>query len=121
MSTQHYFIRGKYYGSAERQPVYHHAERCNPTGLAFFCPFCGEVWALCPVEGQPFNSYNSPCEKHKRTDELGSSSLGRITRLEVPGSLLLPFDPEWNDALPRELLAREFLIHFNHQSENHLS
>lgn len=93
--TQQFFVGNQYLGEAPRGL----ASRTNspPPSLAFFCPQCGEVWARCPIDNQRWTISHSPCEK-----------CDRIDILTLPGSLWRALDTEFQNALPREALLREF-------------
>lgn len=96
---QHFFLRGKHLGTAQRNLVWVHAELSRPHGTALFCPICSEVWLLAPIEGQKTFALHVECERHK------TSSF-----YTIPGSSLLSWDSEWNNSLPPELLKRELLL-----------
>ena len=115
MSTQHFLIRGKHYGTVERGQIWAHSERAAAFGYAFFCPLCTELWAQCPVEGQASQVHISPCDKHQIGERLGAWSHGHVASYQVPGSLMLSYDQTWNDVLPLAVLVREFHLHYNHK------
>lgn len=98
MPTRHYYLHGKHMGTSElttfsaRLKWYHRS-------YAFFCPACGEIWARCFVEGEPWAVVHTPCER-----------CGKFSVIEVPGSLWIPLHPEFNNSLPRSLLLREFTL-----------
>ena len=119
MSTQHFLIRGKHFGTAERTvgdtPLLIRGEPAPPHGEAFFCPICTELWAQCPVEGEPSTVHISPCDKHHPGEHFGSWSLGAVSPYQVPGSLMLSYDATWNNSLPLPILVREFHLHLNHK------
>lgn len=114
MKTQHFFIRGRHYGTTERAPMVSRGDLAYPPGAAFFCPLCTELWAQCPIEGEPSIVHISPCDQHKCGDHFGSWSLGSVSPWQVPGSLMLSYDGTWNQSLPLPVLVREFYLHFNH-------
>jgi hypothetical protein len=105
MPTQHFIIEGKHLGTAERTPRFVHAEVHNPVGYAFFCPCCGDVWARCPVEDQPWTVWTKPCRKHS------------TSALDIPGSLWLSWDKEFSLALPQEVLRWELERHLDHMEQ----
>jgi len=80
-----------------------HEEMQRPPSYAWFCPECAEIWARALVEGSSFQVITYPCEQHR----------DRFVGILVSGSILLPFDLEFNDSLPVEAWRREVIIHAN--------
>lgn len=115
MSTQHFILRGKHFGTVERGRIVSRSETAPSHGCAFFCPICTDLWAQCPIEGEPSTVHIIPCDKHHPGDHFGSWSLGSVPRYQVPGSLMLSYDNTWNECLPLSVLVREFHLHFNHR------
>lgn len=74
--------------------------RAAPFSLAYFCPKCARIWARCKIEGEPWMVTTVAC--------LGC---GKLSLISIPGSLWRALDPDFNDALPREVLLREFKLH----------
>lgn len=104
--TQHFIIRGKYLGNAQRQMTSRHSPAQVPTSYAFFCPVCAEVWARCPVEvveGAPehFMVWTKACSKHF------------VHRMEVPGSIYLDWDKDFTESFPEGVLREELLLHLD--------
>lgn len=96
---QHFFIEGKYLGSAERVSPFihsHHGDLREPYGVAYFCRVCGEVWAKFPVEGRQWVSYNVTCRK-----------CDSPTGWNLPGSIWLSWEKELMEALPFAVLLWE--------------
>lgn len=88
-----FFLGHSELGSARMDPGACPGLRYRRSGLAFFCPECGEVWARAfwlDSKGQlsPFTAEVQCCEQHG-----GGSLLSLSALLEI---------------LPREALAREF-------------
>ena len=111
MPLRHFFIRGQYICSAPAEPHRVHSELCQPYGRAFFCPLCSEVWALAPVEGQPTHCHHAFCDKHHPEDPvIGTWNFGHIYSWDVPGSLWISYENQWNLDLPKEILEREFML-----------
>lgn len=109
---RHFFVREQYLGFTRLGYGWTHSERTPPTGAGFFCPICSELWANCPVEGQISIMMWRACDHHKYGDPPhGTWSAGRIHRDDVPGSLWLDHDPQWNETMPPAVLAREVLLH----------
>lgn len=84
-----------------------------PTGRAFYCPHCAEVWArgmVMKADGTFFRSDIDvrACEKH-------SVEYGTDLCFNPPGSILISWDGWWNSALPREALHRELLLSFQYE------
>lgn len=96
---QSFFLRGKYLGSTERKKVWVHETLVPPSGIALFCPICAEIWLLAPIEGRKTFAFQVECEKHPE----------EYPHL-IPGSVLLPWDEDWNKALPVPLLKRELIL-----------
>ncbi len=104
MPQQHFIIEGKFLGAVERRfqkkswsPVH------VPLGYAFFCPTCGEVWALCPVIGpggqaSRFEVQTRACRKHP----------AQPFTTEPPGILHLSWDKEFSDSFPDDVVRWEF-------------
>lgn len=103
--TQHFNIEGRYLGSCTRRSVVVCGQYQQPASFAFFCGRCANLWARCPVD-QSYNSPDSdwvvwrrPCWKCR-----GHSG-------EVPGSLMLPWDPDFSEAFPDAVVRWEFDQH----------
>jgi hypothetical protein len=98
-----YFIEGKYFGSAVRRTE-ERARRMKlpPESIAWFCTTCGEVWARMVADNAEFRVYSAPCPKHPRFRSIPA------------GSIWLPWDAQHNEALPPEVIRREFDIHLAH-------
>ena len=104
--TQHFIVEGAYLGSALREKVNTHGTLTIPASCAFFCARCGDLWARCPVDGaSPFEAtcdwvvWHRPCRKCRPHSG------------EVPGTLTLPWNSEFNAAFPLETLQRELNLH----------
>ena len=100
MLTAQYYVRGKHMGQSSREMDLVHGRLRPPDSLAYFCPTCGEVWAMVVVAGQQFRVWSMPCAKHPPP-----------YRVVVAGSMMLDWDRVYNDALPHDVLRREVLIH----------
>jgi len=105
--TQHYIVEGKPLGSSPRGPTLVHATLAAPDSYAYFCPICAEVWARAPTispsgKVSRFTVWTLACRKHHDTE-----------RLSVSGSLLLPWDNTYNEALftSDAALRWEFQVH----------
>lgn len=93
--TQFFEIERRPCGTAERTTA---LEGLAPLGYAFFCPQCGEVWAIAPIPERDFQVWTRPCRRHTYP-------------LSLPGSLWLSWDEDFNDALPEGVVRREFELH----------
>jgi hypothetical protein len=102
MSIQHFFIRGEYLGQTIRDKYYIHEQLVRPWGVAFFCPHCSELWAVCPIEGRQSAVLTMVCDKHPANG------------LEMtPGSILVDWDKSYSSSLPSAVLRRELILNFN--------
>lgn len=105
MTTQHFIIEGRYLGQATRGLLLVSGGAIIPPSYAFFCGRCAELWARCPVDevpGQPrceWQVWRRPCRKCPPHSG------------EVPGSLILPWDSDFNHALPDDVVRWEFERH----------
>jgi hypothetical protein len=108
---QHFFIEGRYLGSAARGPIHlPHNELAWPLSKVFYCRTCGEVFAKCPItkpDGStvPFHSAGALCRKCPPD---GSQS--------VPGSITYP-EPEFLAAFPDAVLLWEVQRHLDQLSD----
>lgn len=83
----------------------------SPIPLGFVCPVCCKVWGILAIEERELIFTASPCVRH-----------AGYSPYRVDGSLLYSystfeagnFDVALLDALPPELLRREFELHLNH-------
>lgn len=101
------FIDGRYYGRMDLPFGRVGKVHTPPEGAVFFCPHCGDVWARVLEEGRYHQGYAVGCSKHSHWD--------------VPGSLWLSWDSNWNAALPPDAIRREFLLtldHWSRENEN---
>lgn len=103
MLQQHFIIEGKFRGTAERQFQVEYARSVRPASYSFFCPVCGEVWALCPVIGPEgtasrFQAMTRVCRKHP------------VAPFETMpnGTLHLSWDRAFSDAFPDDVVRWEF-------------
>lgn len=86
------------WGEADRDPDLR--MRAAPFSLAYFCPKCARIWARCKIEGEPWMVTTVAC-----------SNCGKFSLISIPGSLWRALDNDFNYALPREVLLREFELH----------
>lgn len=105
MPEQHFYIEGRAYGFSTRYPL--DSRKLRPISYACFCPECAEVWARAVIWNTQFMVFTIPCRKH---------TYGGI---RIPGSLWPVGDPDFLQALPREVLQRELLLHLDY-AESHL-
>ena len=92
-------IEGKSFGSMLRPDGFRSGEPQPRSGCAFFCPICCRIWAKVQAEGRECYPYSISCAEHPRFFHMPA------------GSIWLPWDHEWNSALPRAVLEREVSIH----------
>lgn len=102
-----WFHRGQFLGTGETLLT---SEGRRWTNICFFCPTCGELWARAMNDSSVFTTFTAPCELHPQTD------------IRIPGSLLLPWSWKPLDGLPKEVLEREFILHYqNWKRHDHQS
>ena len=99
MTTQLFFLHGDLVAEQPAKPFMLHAQRTLPVGRGFFCPICAELWFTALVSGRETYIEHILCERHPPSPSR-----------PLPGSLWLPWDSNWNAALPQVLLEREFLL-----------
>lgn len=107
MFTQHISVHGAYLGSIRRDLIRVHSDMLRPGSYAYFCPDCGQVWAQALMEKTEGKSdkwcvWTVPCREHPG-----------LSPFSVAGSLLLSWEPEYNEALftSLEITQRELKIH----------
>jgi len=92
--TQSFIVEGRYLGQASRGLLSVAGGAIVPPSYAFFCGDCADLWARCPVETPRSLSqcdwmvWKRPCRRC-----LTSRGGG------IPGSLMLPWEPDFNQAL----------------------
>ena len=106
---QLFFIEGKLIAEAPRTGFFRHAELAEPLSGIWFCQHCGEVYAKAPVL-RP-NGTVTPWQSHRATCRKCSSKA--LYNSEVPGSIWLPWDHEFLDALPPPVLLWELQRHLD--------
>lgn len=101
---RHFFIKDQYLGSGEDHLRFVHGEAQQPWPYAVFCSECGEIWARMPVDGsgREWAILGRHCEKHSRYSH------------EVPGSLILNWEPELYKTFSAGMLRRELELHLNY-------
>lgn len=110
MYRQAFTIHGQPYGGGLREEVFVRGELQTPWSTAFFCPHCGEIWAKATIPGARFRVYTHPCEKHPSQTPVWVN--------EVPGSVFLTHDRDYEDSLPEEVWRRELDLAFEHILRN---
>ena len=91
-----FIIEGHCYGTAPAPIKTVHGTLALQESVVYVCPVCGDAWARVVVPGQRFWATHIPCRKH------------HIYINEVPGSLWLSWDPDYNNSFPLEVMKREF-------------
>lgn len=99
-----FFIQGEFLGTSLVEGEDRRGASRPPWSIAYFCPACGEVWARIHFEGQRFYTCTRLCDKH-------ASEM----RIEVPGSIWVPFEPAIMRELPEAVLRRELQTHLKHE------
>lgn len=104
MPTQIWIIEGKQYPPEPIGLEYIHATPSRPFPIAYFCPFCGDIWARRLIlEGNPeWVLFHKPCSKHPHSISRG-----------VSGSIWIGFNTDSDRNLPLPVLRREALLHLN--------
>ena len=103
---QHFIVRGKHLGVAVRDRIWVFAEQQAPRSLVFVCPVCGESWAKCPVEADPQGVATVQWEALLRCCPLHSRS-----RYDMPGTLTIDWDQDFNASFPEGVVRWEFQQH----------
>lgn len=102
--TQQFFVEGRYLGEAPRSLIFAQETPQPPIGYVFFCPVCGELWAVCPVVKangslRGFFAWTRLCRKHPPSGN------------QIPGSIWITWEEDFIKAFPRDVLLREFELH----------
>lgn len=102
MATQTWIIEGEMYPPESIGLEHIHAQPSRPFSIAYFCPYCGEIWARrVVVGGDPqWSLWHRPCSKHPHEISRGLS-----------GSVWLGFHTDSDRNLPKAVLRREALLH----------
>jgi hypothetical protein len=98
------FLGSAVFLTPPRKPLILEGTFMHPTGYAWFCPTCGDIWARAVVEGCSFQLIHMPCVLHPHP----------FPTREPAGSLYIFWDQLFLDTLPLALLHRELLLHLNH-------
>ncbi len=101
--TTLYIEHNRVIGQGEGSPWFNPHAKYGRT--AYLCPKCGEVWARVETGSGEWTSVRQSCR------------LCPPFANEVPGSFLLSWN--WQMQLqdfPKEVLAREFLLHLSNES-----
>lgn len=112
---QHFIVHGEYLGFGLRSLDKRGPFPTVPSSLAYFCPYCGEVWARFPVErvagSGHYERFQSDVAVCSRCSEPHSS--------RAPGSIWRSFDPEFTSSFPHAALLRELrvLLNFHYPEE----
>lgn len=103
-TTQIWTIDGEQFAPEPCAQELAHAEWHRPFSIAFFCPFCGDIWARrIVVDGHTeWALWTKPCSRHPHSISRGLS-----------GSVWCAYETEYCKNLPVEILRREFLLHFD--------
>ena len=97
MSERLFFHRGSFLGSSIASNHRVHGTFAPPRTISLFCPHCNEIWFVGLVTGSKAFCYTRSCEKHVKVDSTFSS----------PGTLSMPWEPEWNAELTPQCLMLE--------------
>lgn len=105
MPIQHYIIEGNHLGSAAiplTQPT--NIGFYPLRSLAYFCPYCADIWARFPIEGdtQEWAVLTHPCRKHPSRP------------FAIAGSTYAPSSRIFPSPLPEPLLAWELQRHLDY-------
>lgn len=110
---QQIFIDGALFDNREVGQIQVRNTLAAPYGQSFNCPICMRQWAVVMISGQPTHALNSFCSHHAIGEKLGTWNFGHIANYQVPGSLWLSYDDQWNSRLRGRVLEREFLLHYD--------
>jgi hypothetical protein len=104
MFTQTWVIEGESFGPFPISYERSHAELHRPFSIAWFCPFCGDIWARRIIAGEGKDStwtlYHIPCSKHPHSLSRGLS-----------GSVWLSYETDFLNHMPLPVIRREALLH----------
>jgi hypothetical protein len=102
MATQTWIIEGMMYPPEQIPQELIRAQYSRPFSIAYFCPYCGEIWARRIVQGgdPQWVLWNKPCSKHPHSLSRGLS-----------GSVWLGWGTDSDRNLPKAVLRREALLH----------
>lgn len=109
---RHWIITGKYYPQVDVPMDMTHAVAHVPYSYVYLCPVCGDTWARSGVTDVPrgmhsrWHCIQRACQKHAEG-------------LEIPGSVWLSWEPEYNGSFPPELLREELRLHLSYWSYLH--
>lgn len=107
---QHFFIEGRYLGSASRSPFFREPLLGQlPLSKLFYCSNCGEVFAKCPVElvDNSTTTWQAVYGCCRKCEPSG---------LQVPGSIW-HFEAEFTAAFPDAVLLWEVNRHLDNFQE----
>lgn len=94
--AQDFIVEGVYMGQSMRTWTTNTKDAAAPTGSAFFCPTCANLWAVCPIADRPFMVMTRGCLKHQKSP--------------FDGSVWTGWDQDFLEALPLPLFARELTL-----------
>lgn len=106
-----FFASDSFIAEAPCEHQFRHEELQAPLSYLWFCSHCGQVFARSPViklangqmqEWQSFKALCGGCHNRSRNFHL------------VPGSIWLPWDPDYLAVLPDAVLQREATLHLQH-------
>lgn len=102
--TRHFFVGKQYLGSGPDRLRFIHGEAQQPWPYVVFCSDCGDIWARMPVDGssREWGVLGRHCEAHSRYSR------------EIPGSLIVDWEPELFETFSPEMIQREFDLHLKY-------
>lgn len=103
MSIGRLEIEGQDFGEMELKDEVRRGEICPCEGQAFFCSYCGRVWARVIIPGRRIFPWTMVCSK----------CTGHLS-MEIPGSIWMIWDRDFVEALPPKALEREFELTYQH-------
>lgn len=92
--------RGKPLGAGEIEGDFVHGQLREPYGQLWVCPQCGDLWAKATIQGRPYEVWAKSCGCTPPTHYYA-----------FPGSMILEWDHKLMQAMPRDMLLREVIIH----------
>lgn len=108
--TQFFFVEDRLLAQAPREGFFSQGQLWEPSSDLYMCPVCGEVHARLPVSRPDGSTTHWMAWARVCRRCVGKSQW----ESEPGGSLWRSWDREFLEALPPEILLREFQLHYTH-------